>query len=72
MKKRTHAILIAFAVLFTLFLFIEPPENATGFSVTDRISSFFVGNSVSSLGPLTVLSLIFAVGIIGIYEMRKE
>lgn len=72
MKLRIKVVLAVFFLFFGLFLFIEQPELSTGMAVTDRVTSFFVGNSISSLGPLTIISLIFSVAIIGIYEIRKK
>lgn len=72
MKSRVYAIIAAFALMFSLMIFSEPPEAATGFAVTDRAASFFVGDSLALLGPLAILSLLFAAAIIGIYEIRKK
>ena len=72
MKKRVYIILVAFVCLFVLMIFIESPEFTTGLTVADQVTSFFVRNSLSSLGPLTVLSLIFAVAVVGVYELRKK
>lgn len=72
MRKRLIIASVVFLALFSLLLFTEPPENITGNAVSDRITSFFVGNSLSSLGPLTILGLIGSVAVIAVFEIRKR
>lgn len=72
MEKRTKAIIIALICAFTLILILGPPNTITGFVAIDRVASFFVGNSLSSLGPITILSIIFAAAIVALHELIKK
>ena len=72
MQKRTIGIIIALVFVFTMVLILGQPAGITGFAVTDRIAGFFVKNSLSSMGPITVLAIIFAAAVVALYETVKK
>jgi len=69
MEKQTLFILLTTIIVFDLFLILGA-TSMTGYSVADQIESFFVGNAFSALGPIIVISLILAIGIFALYEVR--
>ncbi len=60
---------LAIFFAFVLVLFMDP--SITGFSVAARFESFFTGNSLSSLGPVVIVSLLMAAGVTALIEVRK-
>ena len=72
MNKTTIGIIIALLFCLTMILLLGGSSGITGLAVTDRITSFFVRQSISSTGPITILSIIFAAGVLGLYEVKKK
>lgn len=73
MNKITIGIVIGLLFAVTMFSIISSSApNLTGYSVSDDINSFIVRQSLSSTGPITILSIIFAAAVMGLYEVRKQ
>jgi len=72
MKKTTTILAIALLAGFSMVLFLGGSEGITGLAIADRVSSFLGRNSLSALGPITVLSLIFAAGVVAVHELKKK
>ena len=70
-KKRPFVIAAMVMIAFGLIALLNT-ASPTGYSVYSKLSSIFSGNTLSTIsGPLVVLTLIFAVSIIGLKKISE-